>query len=149
MFEILTRLFRKDEPVKSGASARNRLQLVLIQDRAQVCPELLDSLRTELVQLISRYMIIDEQAMHVELERKEGAVALAASIPVINIRRVQPEGAPQPAPAPVATLETPVDIASELERSAEIRKARLLKRRREALRKRRSADDETGLHGAD
>ncbi|MHB2019145.1 MAG: cell division topological specificity factor MinE, partial [Candidatus Xenobia bacterium] len=45
-FDFLQRFFRREDP--SGRSARKRLQLVLIQDRASGCPELLDSLRHQM-----------------------------------------------------------------------------------------------------
>ncbi|HEY4000464.1 MAG TPA: cell division topological specificity factor MinE [Candidatus Xenobia bacterium] len=130
MFDFINRFFKKEETDSSSQSARNRLKLVLIQDRAQVAPELMDSLRFEMIQLLSRYMVIDEQAMSVELERREGAVALAASIPVINIRRNQPPETLAGRPAPVESLA-----------SGEMRRARYLKRKREALRRRRSDNE--------
>ncbi|MHB2021011.1 MAG: cell division topological specificity factor MinE, partial [Candidatus Xenobia bacterium] len=117
-------------------------------DRASVCPELLDSLRHEMIQLLSRYMVIDEVAMSVALEKREGAVALAANIPVINIRRTEPSATPA---GPVAVAEAPpaVEPADEVraggppdDEAAKLaaRRARILKRK--AMRRRRSSQEE-------
>lgn len=89
------------------SAARDRLRLVLVSDRATVAPHLMESLRNDLIEVISRYMEIDVRAMQMGLERHDGAMALAANIPVRSVHRSSAEmpavRATPPAPAQSAT----------------------------------------------
>ena len=62
--DFLSRLFRDSG---SKEAAVERLRLVLVHDRAQVSPGLLETLKEELIQVISKYMDIDEKGMVVQL----------------------------------------------------------------------------------
>lgn len=117
MFEIVTflqKIFGGGSPKEDTRSAaRDRLRLVLVSDRATVAPHLMESLRNDLIEVISRYMEIDVRAMQMGLERHEGAMALAANIPVRSVHRSSAEmpavaatavmDRPGPAPAPAPT----------------------------------------------
>ncbi|MFZ5647058.1 MAG: cell division topological specificity factor MinE [Bacillota bacterium] len=86
MLDFITRFFNKD----SGSSkniAKERLRLVLVHDRASVSPQLLQSLKADLIKVISNYMEIDEEALEVNFENSENQVALIANIPVKNVKR--------------------------------------------------------------
>lgn len=73
--------------------AKERLQLVLIHDRADISPEVMESLRRDLIAVISTYMEIDDSNIELELEREDRSVALVANIPIRNVRRgVRPAG---------------------------------------------------------
>lgn len=71
----------------SGNIAKERLQLVLVHDRASVSPEMLEALKNDLMAVISRYMDIDYGATEVNLEHDDGSTALVASIPIVRMRR--------------------------------------------------------------
>lgn len=71
----------------SGTIAKERLQLVLVHDRASVAPDMLEALKNDLIAVISRYMDIDHGGMEVSLEHDDGSAALVASIPVLRMRR--------------------------------------------------------------
>lgn len=85
--EFFTRIFKKTESDDVGLQAKERLKLVLISDRATVSPHIMESLKEELIEVVSRYMTIDAGSMQMNLERKGKIVALAASIPVVSIKR--------------------------------------------------------------
>lgn len=72
---------------KSKNVAKERLQLVLIHDRADIAPEVMEDLRKELIDVISHYMEIDAGNIELELEKEDRSVALVANIPVKNVRR--------------------------------------------------------------
>lgn len=72
---------------KSGSVAKERLRLVLIHDQAKVSPELLETLRGEIIDVISKYMEIDTQALEMGIEQRDGSVALAANIPIVRLKR--------------------------------------------------------------
>ena len=84
MIEALRRLLWKKE--SSGYVARRRLQLVIINDRANVSPEIMDSMRAEIVQVISKYMYIDTREMEFALENDNDAMALVVNIPVVSVQ---------------------------------------------------------------
>lgn len=116
MFEILTflqKIFGGGGSPKedSRSAARDRLRLVLVSDRATVAPHLMESLRNDLIEVISRYMEIDVRAMQMGLERHDGAMALAANIPVRSVHRSSaemPAVRAAAAPAPQAQSATAV-----------------------------------------
>jgi len=87
IIEFFTRIFNKSESDDIGMQAKERLKLVLISDRATVSPHIMESLREELIEVVSRYMTIDKNSMQMNLERKGKAVALAANIPIVSIKR--------------------------------------------------------------
>lgn len=83
MLDSLKRIFGTE---KSGKVAKKRLQMVLIQDRASVSPEVMAKLRDDIIQVISKYMVIDKTDMEISLESVDDSVALVANIPVQNMR---------------------------------------------------------------
>lgn len=68
--------------------AKERLRLVLVHDRSNVSPQLLESLKEDLVDVISNYMEIDRGNMDVNLNSDDHSVALVANIPVIKLKRL-------------------------------------------------------------
>lgn len=85
MLEFFTRLFSKDGGSKN--IAKERLRLVLVHDRTSISPELLETLKAEMIQVISNYMEIDESALEVNLDSSGNTVALVANIPVKGMKR--------------------------------------------------------------
>lgn len=97
MFENLMNIFKKTKKSKSLTTsskntAKERLHLVLMQDRANVSADFLDLMRKEIIEVIKKYIDIDEKAMDVRLTTEtnedgtQGAPALYANIPIINIK---------------------------------------------------------------
>lgn len=97
MFESIMKFLRKmtkkeDQTLKSKDAAKERLHLVLMQDRANVSADFLDLMKQEIIEVIKKYIDIDESAMDVRLTNKEncdgtnGAPALYANIPIMNIK---------------------------------------------------------------
>ncbi|MCF4152225.1 cell division topological specificity factor MinE [Dethiosulfovibrio sp. F2B] len=83
---FLDKIFGKK---KSQSVAKERLQLVLINDRSDISPEVLERLREDLISVISSYMEIDTEHIEMDFDREGKKVALVANIPVTNIRRGQ------------------------------------------------------------
>ena len=85
-----SKLFGKAKPSKDVA--KERLQLVLIHDRANVSPEFLDMIKGEIIKVIQHYMDIDEGALDIQLTRTKSddgdrvVPALVANIPIRNVR---------------------------------------------------------------
>lgn len=89
MFDLFQRLFGRES--QSGKVAKERLQLVLVHDRANLSPQVLENLKEDLIRVISDYMDIDRESMEVNFSREDEGLALVASIPVRDMRR-QAEG---------------------------------------------------------
>jgi cell division topological specificity factor len=72
---------------KSAESAKERLQLVLIQDRTNLTPDELNALKDELIQVISRHVDIDRDAVQIEVEHDGRSQRLVADIPLRSVKR--------------------------------------------------------------
>ncbi len=83
--DFINKFFK--EETSSKDMAVERLRLVLVHDRANVTPGLMELLKEELIQVISKYMDIDEQSMEVNLTSGDRSASLTANIPVKRIRR--------------------------------------------------------------
>lgn len=101
MFEGLTSFFKKvvknnpkleESSAASKDAAKERLHLVLMQDRANVSADFLDLMKQEIIDVIKKYVDIDEKDIDVRLTNQanddgtNGAPALYANIPIINIK---------------------------------------------------------------
>lgn len=87
----LSKLFGKNKASKDVA--KERLKLVLVHDRANVSPQFLEMVKSEIIKVISSYMEIDEDALDIQLTRMKsedglGMVpALIANIPIRNVKK--------------------------------------------------------------
>jgi len=86
---FLERLFQRQEP-SSGRVAKERLRLVLTQDRAGISPALLDTLKDEIIEVISRHVDVEVDAVEVTVSQSNRASSLVADIP-LRKRRVSRE----------------------------------------------------------
>ena len=102
MLEGFKNLFKKkmkkeqiessDANSKSKEAAKERLHLVLMQDRANVSVDFLDMMKQEIIDVIKKYIDVDESEMDVRITNKinddgtNGAPALYANIPIISIK---------------------------------------------------------------
>jgi cell division topological specificity factor len=60
---------------------------VLIHDRTDISPKLLESLRMEMIALLKKYMDIDESNIDISLDHGSRSVALVANVPVLRVKR--------------------------------------------------------------
>ena len=74
------------ETESAKETACNRLRVVLMQDRTNLTPELMERMRKELVELLSKYVEMDKEALELNLEQDGDQVALMLSIPVIRAK---------------------------------------------------------------
>ena len=96
MFEIilnfLKNLVKKEKSKESSDTAKERLHLVLMQDRANVSADFLELMKQEIIEVIKKYIDVDEEAIDVHLTNKSnddgtvGAPALYANIPIVTIK---------------------------------------------------------------
>lgn len=98
MFEGIIKLFKKigrkeREEISSKETAKERLHLVLMQDRANVSADFLEMMKQEIIEVIKKYIDVDEKDIDVRLTNKTnedgttGAPALYANIPIAGIKQ--------------------------------------------------------------
>ncbi|MBR3153102.1 MAG: cell division topological specificity factor MinE [Clostridia bacterium] len=92
---FLKKIFKNDvenEDNNSKNAAKERLHLVLMQDRANVSADFLELMKQEIIDVIKKYIVVDDNAIDVRLTNQanddgtNGAPALYANIPILNIR---------------------------------------------------------------
>jgi cell division topological specificity factor len=97
MFEGIISFFKKfakseEKNTNSKDTAKERLHLVLMQDRANVSADFLEMMKQEIIEVIKKYIEVDEKEIDVKLTNKTnedgsiGAPALYANIPITNIK---------------------------------------------------------------
>jgi len=78
--------FLNSQP-KSKTIAKNRLQLILIQDRLGIDANTLEILRSDLISLLSKYFEINDNNLEIELLREKEQIAFVANVPIVNPRQ--------------------------------------------------------------
>lgn len=95
MRDIFTELYKKvlgifqteeKEAEESKNVAVNRMKLVLMQDRTNLTPFLLEKMRGELIELLSKYVEMDKEMLELNFAQEGDSMALMLSIPVIRAR---------------------------------------------------------------
>ncbi len=89
IYNTVAKFFRPQEEPEGEASksvATNRLKLVLMQDRTNLTPKILEQMRSELIDLLSRYVELDKELLELNFEQEGDQVALMLSIPVIRAK---------------------------------------------------------------
>ena len=85
----ITDFFRKKS---SGEVAKDRLKLLLVSDRANCSPEMMEMIKNDIIAVISKYMDIDAQGLDIQITETEseesgGSVpALFANIPIRDMK---------------------------------------------------------------
>ena len=97
MFESIANFFKKlvkseEKQTPSKNTAKERLHLVLMQDRANVSADFLELMKQEIIEVIKKYVEVEESAIDVRLtndvgeDGTQGAPSLYANIPILNIK---------------------------------------------------------------
>ena len=100
-------------------TACNRLRVVLMQDRTNLTPELMERMRKEMVELLSKYVEMDKEALELNLEQDGDQVALMLSIPVIRSKDEEEIKAALEAEEKEKTSENEEEIESDEEETIE------------------------------
>jgi cell division topological specificity factor len=76
----------------SGNVAKDRLKLVLVSDRAGCSPEILEQIKNDIIAVISKYIVIDQEGLDIKIgqtpsDGNNGNVpALFANIPIKDLK---------------------------------------------------------------
>jgi cell division topological specificity factor len=72
--------------VGSKNIAKERLRLVLIHDRTDISPAMLQALKADLIAVISEHLEIDRAGIEISLTETKGHSRLLATIPIMGKR---------------------------------------------------------------
>jgi cell division topological specificity factor len=90
MMSFFDKLFQRN----SAGAAKNRLKVVLIHDRAEIPPGVLDEIKNDIVAVISRRLNIDAPHVAVNVDDESGERRLLVDIPILGgttTRRAKPQ----------------------------------------------------------
>ena len=75
----------------SGKLAKDRLRILLITDRINCSPEMMEMIKTDIAKVISKYMKIDTQSMEIQISKTgikghdSKTPTLYANIPILDL----------------------------------------------------------------
>jgi len=81
-----------NESKTSKSVAKERLKLVLVHDRVDCSPQLLDMIKDDILKVIADYAEIEENGLEIKMSKSRGeddespVSALVANIPLRNIK---------------------------------------------------------------
>ncbi len=73
--------------VASKISARERLQMVLMRDRMDVSPDIMDALKNDMKDVMSRYLVVEDDFQEFAIHRSDESVFLVSNILVKELPR--------------------------------------------------------------
>ena len=79
--------FLTGDKSKSADNAKERLKLVLIHDRTDLSPKSIESIKNEILEVISRYIDIDPDAVAIRVTQEGREQRLVADIPLKTPQR--------------------------------------------------------------
>ncbi len=85
---LLSRMLGRSKPT-SRDIAKDRLHLVLVQDRVNLSSAKMTELKDELIRVISKYVEIDQEGINISLTKTGRQSRLTADIPIIGARQNQ------------------------------------------------------------
>ncbi|MCR5772536.1 MAG: cell division topological specificity factor MinE [Butyrivibrio sp.] len=85
----LSDLFKRKS---SGDVAKDRLKMVLVSDRANCSPEIMERIKSDILEVLSKYAEVDKDQLDIHITQMEtdesgsnSVPALYANIPIRNI----------------------------------------------------------------
>jgi cell division topological specificity factor len=84
--KLTSRFFQKNS---SNKTAKNRLQMVLVQDRSGLTSQEMDFFRKDLLEVIGKYFVLERHQLDIEWHREDSCTALVINTPVMGHPRAR------------------------------------------------------------
>ncbi|MCD7879105.1 MAG: cell division topological specificity factor MinE [Candidatus Gastranaerophilales bacterium] len=78
--------FQIERSGNTSECAANRLQVILMHDRTKLDPLIMNKMREELIDVFSKYVVIDKEELEIGLKNEGDAVALMLNIPIVRAK---------------------------------------------------------------
>ena len=85
MIDLLRWALQKHE--RSKDTARTRLKLILVLDRVNLAPEYMESMKKDIIQVVSKYLVVDEDTIEVDMKHSDGSIVLVSNVQVKDVVR--------------------------------------------------------------
>lgn len=84
---VMSFFYKSDNEVLNAKdTACSRLKLVLMQDRTNLTPVVMERMKKELIELLSKYIELDKELLDLNFEQEDNQMALMLSIPVVRAK---------------------------------------------------------------
>ena len=83
-FDLKTLLQRNSGASASKDIAKNRLQMVLVQDRSGLTSQNMEDFKKDIIEVISRYFTLEQKDINIEWQREDSCTALIINTPIIG-----------------------------------------------------------------
>jgi len=83
MIDLIRWALQRSEPSKE--TARHRLQLILVMDRVGLAPEYMEAMKQDIIEVVSKYLVVDKDSIEVDMRRSEDSLVLVSNIQVKEV----------------------------------------------------------------
>lgn len=86
---IIDKFFKKKS---SGDYAKGRLQMMLVTDRANCSPEVMEAIKRDIMDVLAKYVEIDTEKLDIQINQTDSGTnngtvpVLLANIPIISMK---------------------------------------------------------------
>ena len=86
LYNKFLEIFQIEKSENTSADATNRLKVILMHDRTKLDPLIMSKMREELIEVFSRYVVINKEELEIDLGNNGDAAALMLNIPIIRAK---------------------------------------------------------------
>ena len=86
IYNKIMELFQIERSENTSECATNRLQVILMHDRTKLDPLIMNKMREELIEVFSKYVVINKEELEIDLGNNGDAAALMLNIPIIRAK---------------------------------------------------------------